>query len=248
MHSDTLRQATHPMAQFDGLALDTTDPDRAAGFWQVALGGRAVTGTDKKVRVRPGPGRPAREILRLRAVDLPGGDDGARVHVDLRLPGAEPDQLLAAGARLVRAPGIDPWYVLADPEGNQFCAFPAVDDRPPGMFQLVVKCSRPHRLARWWAEVLGGRAVDEGDAAAVIGAPEFPWDYMAFDRVPDAERNPSRIRWHLVTRDREILALVAAGARVLSRPVGTDPWLLADPGGNEFYAHVAHIPAQAQSH
>lgn len=48
-----------------------------------------------------------------------------RVHLDLRLAGAEPAPLLAAGARLVREPdGEVGWWVLADPEGNEFCAFP----------------------------------------------------------------------------------------------------------------------------
>ncbi|MFF5180000.1 VOC family protein [Micromonospora sp. NPDC000316] len=32
--------------------------------------------------------------------------------------------MLAAGARLVREPvGDADWWVLADPEGNEFCAF-----------------------------------------------------------------------------------------------------------------------------
>jgi hypothetical protein len=47
-----------------------------------------------------------------------------RVHLDLRLADADPAALLAAGARSVREPDgdVDRW-VLADPEGNQFCAF-----------------------------------------------------------------------------------------------------------------------------
>ncbi|MCX4471276.1 hypothetical protein C5N14_19585 [Micromonospora sp. MW-13] len=33
-------------------------------------------------------------------------------------------ELLAAGARLVREPDVEvSWWVLADPEGNEFCAF-----------------------------------------------------------------------------------------------------------------------------
>jgi hypothetical protein len=41
-----------------------------------------------------------------------------------RLPGTDPGHLLAADARLVRRPAPDPWWVLADPEGNEFCATP----------------------------------------------------------------------------------------------------------------------------
>jgi len=231
MLSDALRRATHPVAQFDGLMLDVADPRQALTFWQIALGGRA---DPDRARVAPGPGRPAREILRLRQVSQLSDDD-ARVHVDLRLAGAAPDQLLAAGARLVRPPGDDPWFVLADPEGNEFCAFPAVDDRPAGMFELVVKCRDAHGLARWWAELLGGRATDEGPAAAVVGAPDFPWDFMVFDPVPDIERFRARFRWHLIARDPHPSALVALGATVLAKPEEIGPWwVLADPGGNEF--------------
>ena len=238
MLSETLLRATRPVAQFDGLALQVADPERSAAFWQVALGGRVAPDGEGQLRVAPGPGRPPREILRLRQVTAPPRDD-ARVHVDLRLSGDEPDELLAAGARLVRRPGLDPWFVLADPEGNEFCAFPSVDDRPPGMFELVVKCVDPPRMAHFWAAVLGGRAVDEGEAAAVVGAPEFPWDFMVFDPVPGIDRVRSRVHWHLVARDPDPSALLEAGATVRARPDGARRWwVLADPGGNEFCLSV----------
>jgi hypothetical protein len=47
-----------------------------------------------------------------------------RFHLDIRLPAPDPAPLVAAGARLVSSPdGETPWWVLADPEGNEFCAF-----------------------------------------------------------------------------------------------------------------------------
>jgi hypothetical protein len=234
MLSETLKRAAHPIAHFDGLVLDVADPERAAAFWQVALGGRESVDGDGGLRILSGPGRPQREILRLREVDAPPRDD-AHVHIDLRLPGARPDHLLAAGARVVRPPGDDRWYVLADPEDNEFCAFPATDNRPPGMFELVVKCSDAHGLARWWAAVLGGRMIEKGEAAAVVGAPDFPWDYLMFDPVPGIERFPSRLRWHLVIRDPEPSALLTGGAVLRADPEAKRPWwLLADPAGNQF--------------
>ncbi|MCY1145431.1 VOC family protein [Actinoplanes sp. Pm04-4] len=234
MLSEEVRRITHPVAQFDGLAIDVGDPQSQAEFWRVTLGGRVVDDGEGQLRVVPGEGRPAREILRLRKVDSPAADD-ARVHVDVRLSGEEPDGLIAAGATVVRRPGPDPWFVLADPEGNEFCAFPGGDDRPPGMFELVVKCSDAHRLARWWAAVLGGRVEDEGEAASVVGAPEFPWDYMVFDPVPGIDRYRGRVRWHLVGREDEPEALLEAGATVLTRPGRQQRWwMLADPEGNEF--------------
>ena len=40
-----------------------------------------------------------------------------------------PGALVSAGARVLRAPDDDiEWWVLTDPEGNEFCAFaPGVD-------------------------------------------------------------------------------------------------------------------------
>ena len=44
-----------------------------------------------------------------------------RVHWDVR---GDVDELLAAGARLLRRPDADiHWHILADPEGNEFCVF-----------------------------------------------------------------------------------------------------------------------------
>ena len=44
-----------------------------------------------------------------------------RMHMDIY---GDTQQILAAGARLVRARGGDiEWDVLADPEGNEFCVF-----------------------------------------------------------------------------------------------------------------------------
>jgi hypothetical protein len=49
-----------------------------------------------------------------------------RVHLDVWLPGADVGPLVGLGARVLRAPDDDiDWWVVADPEGNEFCAFPA---------------------------------------------------------------------------------------------------------------------------
>ena len=49
-----------------------------------------------------------------------------RLHWDVYLDGETPEPLIDSGATLVRAPDDDiTWWVLADPEGNEFCAFPA---------------------------------------------------------------------------------------------------------------------------
>ena len=45
-----------------------------------------------------------------------------RIHWDVTVPGVAP--LVEAGATVLRKPDADiSWHVLADPEGNEFCAF-----------------------------------------------------------------------------------------------------------------------------
>ncbi|MEO3777440.1 VOC family protein [Micromonospora sp. B11E3] len=47
-----------------------------------------------------------------------------RMHWDVDLAGPDPTRLITAGATLLREPDADiRWWVLADPEGNEFCAF-----------------------------------------------------------------------------------------------------------------------------
>ncbi|MDR7274188.1 VOC family protein [Catenuloplanes atrovinosus] len=237
MLSEDLIKATRPMVQFDGLSLDVLDTDAQATFWRAALGGGTLRPEGPgRARIDKIPRRPDAEILRLRQMrSLP--PDGARVHVDLRLPEKEPHALVDAGARVVRDPGAEPWYVLADPEGNEFCAYPAADERPAGIFELVVKCEQPRDLARWWSEVLGGRLEHEGEAVSVTGAPEFPWDYMVFDPVTDPRPVRNRLHWHVTLRDETPKDLIAHGARLISGPdVDEDGWLLEDPEGNRFHA------------
>ena len=49
-----------------------------------------------------------------------------RVHWDVRLVDADVDALVAAGATVLRRPDDEiRWTVMADPEGNEFCAFAA---------------------------------------------------------------------------------------------------------------------------
>lgn len=234
--TEELSKYVLPTAQFDGLCLEVRDAGRAAEFWGDALGGKIRQVGPGQFRIDPGPGRPVREILRINQVqELPR--DGHRVHLDLRLPWAEPDHLIAAGAHLVSRAGRDPWHVLTDPEGNFFCVYPAADDRPAGIFELVVKSRDAYAQARWWSGVLGGTVMAEGEAAAVQAAPEFPWDFMLFDPVPEPKAFKNRMHWHLDLREREPTALLAAGATIRRRPHTQDAaWVLADPEGNEFCA------------
>jgi len=119
------------IARFRDLCLDANDPVLVGAFWAAVLGREAEDAGQ-------GDGT-SRDVL-LQAVADGGPDlyvNGVpepktvkdRLHLDVTLtPGQEVTDLLALGATVLTAPHEDPWWVLADPEGNEFCAFPPDSD------------------------------------------------------------------------------------------------------------------------
>jgi hypothetical protein len=110
------------------ITVDCRQPDLLAGFWEKALGhGKTRTWTDS-------------HGLTYRQLDLGGGpallfqpvpEDKAvknRLHLDLAPAAgdqrAEVERLVMLGAKVLDDPPDDPWIVLADPEGNEFCVLP----------------------------------------------------------------------------------------------------------------------------
>ena len=227
-------------ASFKDLCMDAGDALAQARFWASVLGSRLVDLGDGSARLDPAPGRPNRETIWIDPVPEPRTVK-TRVHVDLRLPGADPAAILQAGATVVREPGEDPWWVLADPEGNEFCAFPQRPDNPtpPGIFELVVDSHDPWAQVSWWAGVTGGNVQrpDEGTFAWVEGAAGFPWQYWVFTQVPEPKAAKNRVHWDVDLTGPDPGELVEAGAAVLRKPGGDISWwVLADPEGNEFCA------------
>ena len=244
------------VASFKDLCMDASDALALGRFWASVLDAEFVDRGDGSARLDRIGGDPAAKAW----VDpVPEPRTGkTRVHVDLRLAGAEPDALLAAGATLVRRPGADRWFVLADPDGNEFCAFPPGDgtgdgtgggtgggtgsgngDLRPGVFELVVDATDPVPIATWWAGLTGGTVhePDRGSYAWVEGAAGFPWRYWVFTRVPEPKTVKNRVHWDVDLRTTDASELVAAGAAVVREPGGDISWwVMTDPEGNEFCA------------
>jgi len=110
------------------LVLDCHDPRRLADFWCEVLGFTVLSIDGDDIEIGPadaGFGGP-QAILILSRVDEPKRDK-LRLHIDLnpvdRSQEEELARLLAAGAvpADVGQTGDEPWHVLADPEGNEFC-------------------------------------------------------------------------------------------------------------------------------
>ena len=110
------------------LCLDANDPARVGAFWGAVLGREpadagAGDGATPDVVLRENPASPG-PTLWINGVPEPKTGK-LRLHLDVDLrPGQSVDDLRALGATVLREPGDDPWWVLADPEGHEFCAFP----------------------------------------------------------------------------------------------------------------------------
>lgn len=122
------------------IVIDARHPAPLARFWATVLGYRVRPYGQDDLDFLASIGRRP-ETDPAVALEPPDGDAGPtlffnevpeprtvknRVHLDVWLPGQDVAPLLALGARVLRAPDdeID-WWVVADPEGNEFCAFPA---------------------------------------------------------------------------------------------------------------------------
>jgi hypothetical protein len=108
--------------------LDVHDVDAMAEFWSVALGYRIDRNPDGIVHLLPPPGAsPDALTVWLQPTTAPKVTKN-RAHLDLVVTHAggvddEISRLLSLGARRVDIgqTGREPFVVLADPEGNEFC-------------------------------------------------------------------------------------------------------------------------------
>ena len=118
MSSSTLRD----------ICFDCAEPLRVGRFWSAVLGyalSPESPAPEDPVVIRPPDGGPN---IWFNPVPEPRTGKN-RVHIDINMPDdAEMDRLLSLGARpLQEIRGDDGtlwWTIMADPEGNEFCAFP----------------------------------------------------------------------------------------------------------------------------
>ena len=118
----------HVACRITELVLDAHDPELLARFWCDVLGYVVLERVDESIEIGPpgvGFGGPQPTIVIDKTVDPKVGK--LRLHIDVsptdRGHHEELDRLLAAGARRVDIgqTGAEPWHVLTDPEGNEFC-------------------------------------------------------------------------------------------------------------------------------
>ena len=118
----TFLHAEPPPEKLRSLVVDSVDPLAQAHWWAGVYGGSAVE-HQGFARAQGIPGMP----YTLDFVRVPEPKTVKnRIHMDVAVPDIKP--LLDLAAIVVRPQGGDiAWHVLADPEGNEFCAFTETD-------------------------------------------------------------------------------------------------------------------------
>lgn len=110
-----------PEQRLHGLVVDCVNPTKQAAWWGHVLKGDVVHHGEGYSTVRD-----VKHVKHMTFDFVPVPEpktEPNRVHWDVSAKSV--DALLEAGATLVRRPGAETrWSVLADPEGNEFCAFP----------------------------------------------------------------------------------------------------------------------------
>jgi predicted enzyme related to lactoylglutathione lyase len=116
---DAFLRAELPAERLHGLEVDCADAAAQAGWWGQVYGVE-VTRYDGWYALEGVPGMP---IGAMDFADVPEPKKVKnRIHWDVTVPEVAP--LVASGATMLREPDDEVrWYVLADPEGNEFCAF-----------------------------------------------------------------------------------------------------------------------------
>jgi hypothetical protein len=102
------------------IGVDSAQPHEIAAWWARVLGARLVDAEGGLSYIEEIPGAPFGS-MDFAPVPEPKTAKN-RVHIDVLTP--DVDALVSAGASVVRAMDDEiEWHVLADPEGNEFCAF-----------------------------------------------------------------------------------------------------------------------------
>jgi catechol 2,3-dioxygenase-like lactoylglutathione lyase family enzyme len=110
------------------LVLDARDPERLAAFWCEVLGFAVLDRDEGSIEIGPPEGGFGGLQPTIVFNPEPEPKNGKlRLHFDVNATDRDQDaelaRLLAVGARPadVGQTGNESWYVLADPEGNEFC-------------------------------------------------------------------------------------------------------------------------------
>jgi len=230
------------------VVVDTALPAELARFWAELLGWRVSLELDDEVDLRAPPDDGWDLDLVFNLAPTPKTVRN-RLHLDLASVSPDHQMSIVDTAMSLGAKRIDigqgtvPWIVLADPDGNEFCA---LEHRPEyartgAVAAVVVAATDPPRLAEFWSTATGWPVVNAGAEVASLRAPDGSGPWLEF--VPTEHPHTVQNHIHLDVAPypdgsiaAEVARLTAAGATPADIGQGDEvPWtVLADPDGNEF--------------
>jgi catechol 2,3-dioxygenase-like lactoylglutathione lyase family enzyme len=216
------------IVRWQDLCIDAIDVGMQSEFW-AAVSGLDIA--DGEAPARLGGPTPAHSLW-VNPVDRPHLVKN-RVHLDVYC--ASIDDLVDLGASVLE-PAEETgfgWTVMADPEGNEFCAFVRAPDRLPAyrIHGIGIDCGDAEAQARWWGELFGAEPEfqAEYDVWTLTGVAVDETMTLDFAPVPEPRTEPNRAHWDVRG---DVAELLARGATHLwDQPHWT---VLADPEGNEF--------------
>ncbi|NNE11375.1 MAG: VOC family protein [Ilumatobacter sp.] len=107
------------------------------------------------------------------------------------------------------------------------------------LHEIVVDCSNPEALARFWQALIGGDVDVETSDWVVLDGDDLGF-YIGFQRVPEQKSGKNRVHLDVEVDDLDqaIDEAEQLGARKIGGVVDDDETgtfqVMADPGGNEF--------------
>lgn len=225
------------------VVFDGNDPVALAHFWAAALGW--AYGEDEGCSsVTGGDGT-------LRRLDFVASSNEKQsknwMHFDLSTKSIEDqratvERLVDLGARHIDVgQGPDPdHFVLADPEGNEFCVLePGNNFVDYGGLLGSLTCDGTPAVGYFWSEVLGWPLVwDQDDETAVRS--RDGGQFITFGPPVAPKRAKNRLHIDIAPpkdgdQQAEVERLLSLGARRVDIGQGDVPWVvMADPDGNEF--------------
>jgi hypothetical protein len=216
------------LVTWQDLCIDAIDVETQSQFWS-SVSGLELADVESPARLH---GPTPRHTLWVNPVDRPHRVKN-RVHLDVDCSSVA--ALVALGATVL-APSSETglgWTVMADPEGNEFCAFVRRPDELPDyrLHGIGIDCQDAEAQARWWGEAFGAEPAyqPEHDVWTLTGVAVDDRMTLDFAPVPEPRTEPNRVHWDVKG---PVPDLLARGATHLwDQPHWT---VLADPEGNEF--------------
>jgi catechol-2,3-dioxygenase len=111
-------------SRWNSIVVDCQDPARLARWWGEVLGYKIASEQHDEVVIAGGDAHP--DLVFVQVSEHKSGKN--RLHIDLNPDdqAEEVERLIDMGARQIDiGQGEQPWVVLADPEGNEFCVLTA---------------------------------------------------------------------------------------------------------------------------